>query len=69
MTVAAEVVFEKSGICVGKRVHYLKSGLLLELRNFLIKGFYRQGSKGIWIINNFLGSSYVLSGNQNRYKV
>ena len=38
-----------------------------ELRNFLINGFYRQGSKSIWISNNLLDSTYFRSGNGDMY--
>ena len=38
-----------------------------ELRNSLINGFYWQGSQSIWISSNLLGSSYFLSGKQDRY--
>ena len=36
-------------------------------RKFLIKGFYRQSSKSIWISSNLLGSSYFLLANQDSY--
>ena len=62
MTVAAEIVIEKSGICVWlKGSSSKKLAVASELRNFLIKGFYRQGSKNIWNSNCLLGSSYFLS--------
>ena len=37
-------------------------------KNFLIKRFYRQGSKSMWIGYHLLGSSYFPSANQD-YKV
>ena len=68
MAVAAEVVNEKSGICIWQKAWSSKKwAVATELRNFLINGFYMQGSKSIWISNNLLGSSYFLSGNQDRY--
>ena len=57
MTVVTDIVIEKSGISVSdKRAHHLKSGLLLL-------------SWEIFYSNNLLGSSYFISGNQDRYRV
>ena len=70
MTVAAYILIEKSGICVWQKGSSSKKwAVASELRNFPIKGFYRQGSKSIWNSHFLLGSSYFLSGNQDRYKV
>ena len=66
----AEIFIEKSGICVWKKASSSKKrAVTSELRNFLINGFYNQGSKSIWTRNNLLGSSYFLFGNQGRYIV
>ena len=66
MAVAAEIVIKKSGICVRQKVSSPEMWVVAsELRNFLINGFYKQGWKSTRIINNFLGSSYFLSGNQD----
>ena len=44
MAIAAEIVIEKSGICVWQKASSSKKwAVASELRNFLINGFYRQG--------------------------
>ena len=64
MAVAAEIVIEKSGVCVWwKASSSNKCIVSSELRNFLINGFYRQGWQSIRINNKLLGSSYFLSRN------
>ena len=50
MVAAAEIVIQKSGICVWQKASSFKKGAVVnELRNFLINGLYRQGLKSIWI--------------------
>ena len=44
MAIGAEIVIEKSGICVWQKASSSKKwAVASELRNFLINGFYRQG--------------------------
>ena len=40
MTIAAEIVIEKSSICVWQKVSSKKKSVHSELRNFLSKGLY-----------------------------
>ena len=50
--------WEKWYMCVVEGSSSKKWAVAYELRNFLIKGFYRQGWKSTWISNNLLGSSF-----------